>query len=169
LPANAPILVIGVGNEHRTDDAVGLNVARHLRQLSLENVMVIEENGEGANLLESWKGADTVIIVDAASSGAKPGTVHCIDARKQQIPTGLLHHSTHTFSVGDAVELARVMDRLPPHMLVYGIEGEEFEEGMGLSQAVEESVDRVAELVLKRVRTLGPRWGALAMRNTCVP
>jgi hydrogenase maturation protease len=156
LPANARVLIIGVGNEFRTDDAVGLVVARRLRQLSLENVMVIEETGEGANLLESWKGADTVIIIDAASSGARPGTVHCIDARTQQIPTGLLHHSTHTISVGDAVELARVMDRLPPRMLVYGIEGEEFEEGMGLSQAVEESVDTVAELVLKRVQTLGP-------------
>jgi hydrogenase maturation protease len=157
LPANAPILVIGVGNEHRTDDAVGLHVARRLRQLSLENVMVIEESGEGANLLESWKGADTVIIVDAASSGAKPGTVHCIDARTQQIPTGLLHRSTHTFSVGDALELGRVMDRFPRHMLVYGIEGEEFEEGVGLSQAVEESVETVAELVLKLVRTSGAR------------
>jgi hydrogenase maturation protease len=61
LPVNGPILVIGVGNEHRTDDAVGLHVARRLKQLSLENVMVIEENGEGASLLESWKGADTVI------------------------------------------------------------------------------------------------------------
>jgi Ni,Fe-hydrogenase maturation factor len=61
------------------------------------------------------------------------------------------------------------MDRLPPHMLVYCIEGEEFEEGTGLSQAVEESVDRVVELVLERVRNLGPRWSALATRNTCVP
>jgi hydrogenase maturation protease len=52
-------------------------------------------------------------------------------------------------SVGDAVELARVMDRLPSRMLVYGIEGEELEEGMRLSQAVEESVDRIAELALK--------------------
>jgi hydrogenase maturation protease len=155
LPANARVLIIGVGNEYRTDDAVGLVVARRLRQLSLENVMVIEESGEGANLLESWKGADTVIMIDAASSGARPGTVHFIDARTQQIPTGLLHHSTHRFSVGDAVELARVTDRLPPHMLVYGIEGEEFEEGMGLSQAVEESVDAVVELVLKRVRASG--------------
>jgi hydrogenase maturation protease len=157
LPARARILVIGVGNEYRSDDAVGLAVARRLRQLSLENVTVIEETGEGADLMESWKETDTVIIVDAASSGAKPGTIHRIDARARQIPGGLLHYSTHAFSVGEAVELARVMGQLPPHILVYGIEGERFEEGMELSGAVRESVGAVVELVLKQVRASAPR------------
>ena len=153
LPADARILVIGVGNEYRSDDAVGLVVARRLRRLSLGNITVIEESGEGTDLMESWKGADTVIIVDAASSGAKPGTIHRIDARAQTIPTGLLHYSTHAFSVGEAVELARAMHRLPPRMVVYGIEGERFDEGTVLSRAVQGSVDTVVDLVLKQLRT----------------
>jgi hydrogenase maturation protease len=152
LPAKARILIIGVGNEYRSDDAVGLIVARRLRRLSLENVKVIEESGEGADLLESWEGADMVIIIDAASSGAKPGTIHRIDARAQQVPRGLLHYSTHAFSVGEAVELARVMGRLPPHIFVYGIEGAKFEEGIALSGAIEDSVDAIVGLVLKELR-----------------
>jgi hydrogenase maturation protease len=156
LPANARILVIGVGNEYRSDDAAGLVVARRLRQLSLGNVTVIEASGEGADLMESWKGADTVIIVDAASSGAKPGTIHRIDARAQRIPTGLLRYSTHAFSVGEAVELARAMNRLPPRMVIYGIEGERFDEGTTLSRAVQGSVDAVVDLVLKQLRTAAP-------------
>ena len=157
LPADAHILVIGVGNEYRSDDAAGLVVARRLRQLSLGNVTVIEESGEGTDLMESWKGADTVIIVDAASSGAKPGTIHRIDARAQRIPTGLLRYSTHAFSVGEAVELARAMNRLPPRMVVYGVEGERFDEGTVLSRAVQGSVDAVVDLVLKQLRTAAPR------------
>jgi hydrogenase maturation protease len=156
LPANARILVIGIGNEYRSDDAAGLVVARRLRQLSLGNITVIEESGEGADLMESWKGADTVIIVDAATSGAKPGTIHRIDARAQRIPTGLLRYSTHAFSVGEAVELARAMNRLPPRMVVYGIEGERFDEGTVLSRAVQGSVDTVVDLVLKQLRTAAP-------------
>ena len=156
LPADARILVIGVGNEYRSDDAVGLVVARRLRQLSLGNVTVIEASGEGTDLMESWKGAGTVIIVDAASSGAKPGTIHRIDARAQRIPTGLLRYSTHAFSVGEAVELARAINRLPPRMVVYGIEGERFDEGTVLSRAVQGSVDTVVDLVLKRLRTAAP-------------
>jgi len=157
LPADARILVIGVGNEYRSDDAVGLVVARRLRQLSIGNVTVIEASGEGTDLMESWKGADTVIIVDAASSGAKPGTIHRIDARAQRIPTGLLRYSTHAFSVGEAVELARAMNRLPPRMVVYGVEGERFDEGTVLSRAVQASVGTVVELVLKQLRTAARR------------
>jgi hydrogenase maturation protease len=156
FPANARILVIGVGNEYRSDDAAGLVVARRLRQLSLGNVTVIEASGEGTDLMESWKGADTVIIVDAASSGAKPGTIHRIDARAQRIPTGLLRYSTHAFSVGEAVELARAMNRLPSRMVVYGVEGERFDEGTVLSRAVQASVGTVVELVLKQLRTAAP-------------
>jgi len=157
LPANARILVIGVGNEYRSDDAVGLVVARRFRELSLENVTVIEESGEGANLMESWKGADMVILIDAASSGARPGTIHCINARAEQVPRGLFRYSTHAFSVGEAVELARAMNRLPPRMILYGIEGESFEEGVMLSRVVEESVRRVIELVLKHIEAVVPR------------
>ena len=153
LPAKARILVIGVGNEYRSDDAVGLIVARHLRKLSLENVTIIEESGEGANLMDSWKGADTVILIDAASSGASPGTIHRIDARAQRIPRGLFRYSTHAFSVGEAVELARAMDRLPPRMFLYGIEGASFDEGMMLSRVVEKSARRVIELVLEQIRS----------------
>ena len=153
MPANACILVIGVGNEYRSDDAVGLVVARHLRKLSLENVTVIEESGEGANLMDSWKGADTVILIDAASSGAIPGTIHRIDVRAQRIPRGLFRYSTHAFSVGEAVELARAMDRLPPQMFLYGIEGASFDEGLILSRVVEKSARRVIELVLEQIRT----------------
>jgi hydrogenase maturation protease len=156
LPANARILVIGIGNEYGSDDAVGLVVVRRLRQLSLGNITVIEESGEGTDLMESWKGADTVIIVDAASSGAKPGTIHRIDARAQLIPRGLSRYSTHAFSVGEAVELARAMNRLPPRMVVYGIEGERFDEGTVLSRAVQGSVDTVVDLVLKQLRTAAP-------------
>ena len=41
----------------------------------------------------------------------------------------------------EAVELARELDRLPRRLVVYGIEGESFEAGEGLSPAVETTVD----------------------------
>jgi len=155
LPASPRILVIGVGNEYRSDDAVGLVVARRLKALSLDNVTVIEESGEGADLMESWKGADAVILIDAASSGTKPGTIHCIDARTQRIPKDLFHYSTHSFSVGEAVELARVMNGLPPQIVLYGVEGGSFEAGTALSRSVEEAVPKVIELVLKQIQSVG--------------
>jgi len=105
--------------------------------------------------MASWEGAGAVFLIDAASSGAEPGTIHCIDVRTQQVPKDLFRFSTHTFSVGEAVELARVMDRLPPRMVLYGVEGGSFEAGVALSQAVEESVHKVVELLLEQIRGPG--------------
>jgi hydrogenase maturation protease len=59
-----PILVIGVGNEFRTDDGLGILAAREIRRRTYPGVEVLEAGGEGTALLESWKGYDHVLIVD---------------------------------------------------------------------------------------------------------
>ena len=52
-------LVIGLGNDYRHDDAVGRVVARRLKAIEGDDVRVVEESGEGAALIEAWKGAPT--------------------------------------------------------------------------------------------------------------
>jgi hydrogenase maturation protease len=155
LPANARILVIGVGNEYRSDDAVGILVARRLRELSLNSVTVIEKSGEGTELMESWKNADNVILVDAVASGAKPGMIHHFDARAHPIPTSYFRCSTHAFGVGEAIELARTLNQLPSNLTVFGIEGKIFNAGTGLSLDVQEAMKQVLELVLLQIRAAG--------------
>ena len=155
LPANVRILIIGVGNEYRSDDAVGILIARRLRELSLNRVTVIEKSGEGTELMESWKNADNVILIDAVASGAKPGTIHRFDARARPIPASYFRCSTHAFSVGEAIELARTLNRLPANLTVFGIEGKVFNTGTGLSPDVQEATGQVVELVLLQIRALG--------------
>jgi hydrogenase maturation protease len=127
------ILVIGVGNDYRRDDAVGRVVARRLRSIKGENIRVVEESGEGAALLEAWKGADFVILIDAVHSGGVAGTIHRFDAKAHPIPSKFFHYSTHAFSVAEAVELARALNQLPDKLIVYGIEGKAFDSRLGLS------------------------------------
>ena len=50
-----PLLVIGVGNEYRSDDGVGLVVIRTLKEKGLPNVRLLERSGDGADLMELWK------------------------------------------------------------------------------------------------------------------
>jgi len=151
-PGRPRTLIIGLGNEYRGDDAVGLIVARRLREAAPESVRVLEESGEGAALLESWQDADAVILIDAVHSGAKPGTIHRFDAHVQPIARKFFRFSTHAFGVAEAVELARALGRVPPRLIVYGVEGKRFEAGVGLSPDVEAAVQEVAERVLGEVR-----------------
>ena len=54
-PHGPAVLVIGVGNEFRGDDAAGLFVVRKLREKVAHEAVLVEATGEGANLMERWK------------------------------------------------------------------------------------------------------------------
>jgi len=147
------ILVIGVGNDYRRDDAVGRVVARRLRSIKGENIRVVEESGEGAALLEAWKGADFVILIDAVHSGGVAGTIHRFDAAMQPVPGSFFHYSTHAFSVAEAVELARALNRIPARLIVYGIEGKNFDSRVELSPEVKAAAEEVFRLVKEELCT----------------
>lgn len=158
LPGTDPrILVIGVGSQERGDDGVGLLVARAMGAKKLPHTTIVEESGEGGALLEVWKGADAVILVDAVSSGAEPGTLHRLDAQAQPIPAKFFRYSSHTFGVAEAVEIARALNQLPPHLIVFGIEGKAFETGIGLSPEIVDAARRVVRAVAHEVRSFLPR------------
>lgn len=144
-----PRLVIGVGNWYRGDDGAGIAVARKLKRLGLGDVVALEASGEGFSLIEAWKGAGDVVIVDAVASGSTAGTIHRFDACDECVPTDFFQYSTHAFGVAEAIEVARTLNMLPQHLEVIGIEGGEFTTGVGLSPAVEQAVDAVIARITK--------------------
>jgi hydrogenase maturation protease len=143
-PAAKGVLVIGVGNAYRRDDAAGLVAARRLRAAAGAEVMVREASGEGTALMDAWEGAEAVILIDAVRSGAPAGTIFRLDARAETVPQTWFRYSTHAFSVADAIALARALNRLPPRLIVLAVEGEQFDAGVGLSPEVEGAVDELA-------------------------
>lgn len=133
--------VIGVGNELRGDDAVGLVVIQLLKDAPA-TLHVCE--GEPIALLDTWEGHEHVVVVDGMRSGAAPGTTRVLEARDEALPPELSQSSTHLLGVAEAVELARALDRLPDRLTVYAIEIGDVEPGAGLSAPVAEAAARVA-------------------------
>lgn len=141
-------LVIGIGNEYRGDDAIGLLAARALRARAGSSARVVESDGDCTALLETWKQAHTVILVDAVLSGARPGTIHRFDARTRAIPRGCILSSTHAFGIADTLALAHVLGQLPACLIVYGLEGVHFAAGDRLSPAVQHALPRLLTRIL---------------------
>jgi hydrogenase maturation protease len=119
-------------------------VARQLRELAPAGVVVREHEGEASALLDLWAGADHVVLVDAAASGAPPGTVHRFDAGMHSLPATALRSSTHAFGAADAIELARALGRLPRRLEVYAIEGADFGTGTAITPPVAEAAHALA-------------------------
>lgn len=149
---SSDILVIGVGNIFRGDDGVGPTVAARLRQLVPPGVTVLEQSGEGTSLMAAWENATYAIVVDAVQSGAEPGTIHRLDVSEKPIPANYgSHFSGHAFGVAGAVEMARLLDKLPQRLVVYGIEGLTFATGQGLSSGVNGVVETAVQQIYQEV------------------
>lgn len=156
--AAARVVAIGVGNRLRADDAAGPAVAARLRERALRGLVVLDRDGDPGALMDAWAGADLALIADAVASGAPAGEVHRLDATERPLPARTFGCSTHAIGLGEAVELARALGRMPGRLVVYGIEGAAWEAGADPDPAVARAVDRVAAEVLAEAReALGER------------
>lgn len=145
------VRVIGIGNEWRGDDAVGLLAARRLHGVLGERAEVVEAGVAGVELLEVMKGAGTVFLIDAVRSGEAPGTIHRLDASAGPVAPALFPRSTHAVGVAEVLELARMLGVLPTKVIVYGIEAGDTEVGHPLSTQVSHVLNEVVQLILKEV------------------
>ncbi|MFG2549327.1 hydrogenase maturation protease [Streptomyces sp. NPDC048581] len=160
------IAVIGVGNEFRRDDGVGWAVLARLRERAEDRPLPPDTDlatcdGEPGRLIGLWEGAWLAVVVDAAHAHpGTPGRVH-----RLELDAGLPAHppttSSHGLGLGEAVELARVLGRLPEHLVVYAVEGAESDMGSGLSPTVADAVEPLVAAIEDEIARHG---GATAGR-----
>ena len=141
-------MVVAVGNPLRGDDGVGLAVAARLRGRVPAGVTVLECVRDPSALLELWGGARAALVVDAVDSGAEPGALHRYDASVEPLPARVFRASTHSFGLGEWIEVGRALGRLPATVIVYGVEGRDFTLSHRLGDAVAAAVDGAAGAIL---------------------
>ena len=147
----AGIVVIGIGNPDRGDDAIGLTVARAVGAAAGPGVTVLEERGNAADLVDRLAGTTAAILIDAAVSDAAPGTFRRIDVHRDALPATWFAGSTHGLGLATALELARALGSLPASCVVYAVEGASFDHGAALSEDARASIPAVAEAILRDI------------------
>jgi len=140
-------LIIGIGNKLRGDDAAGLLALKKIKELAPEGVDVIENNGDGAELINKWAGRDKVILIDAVVSGSPPGTIHKFSSPGPIVPTEMFKFSTHLFSVPQAIYLSASLGNLPKELTIYGIEAKSLDYGAHVSDEVEIAINNIVQFV----------------------
>ncbi|MEW5795319.1 MAG: hydrogenase maturation protease [Candidatus Zixiibacteriota bacterium] len=145
-------VVIGLGNEFRSDDGGGPTAARRVGRLCGRRVQVIAPLTDGAGLVMLWGEVELVILIDSVKSGSPPGTVFRFEPLREEIPEEVFHPTTtHRFSVSQIIRLARVLGRLPKQLIVYGIEGVDFDYGTTMSPAVAAAAIEVADRIAAEI------------------
>jgi len=160
-PTGTKTLVIGIGNRDRGDDGVGPAVVDELRRREAPVATIVRE-GDLADLALLWRAHTDVLIVDACRTGNPLGTVRRLDpaAAATAAETGA-SLSTHGVGVADAIELARRLGRLPPRLVLIGIEGRRFGHGplsATLASELPRVVDEVEAIAQSGRRNGAPGW-----------
>ena len=149
----ARICIIGVGNEQRGDDAIGLHAARAIADRQLPCVDVFEAGDDATALIELWAGAEIAYVIDAIRCGHGRGCVHRFEPPEAPLPQARFSASSHTIGLAEAVELARTLDILPQTLVVFAVEGERFEVGSAPSGRALSAADEAAHRILAEINS----------------
>ncbi len=147
----APLLVIGIGNPSRGDDALGplfieraeILLADELARGHLELLTDFQLQLEHALDLA---GRARVVFVDAAVNLAAPFRHTRLTAPGRPL------HATHAMSPEQVLDTYRQVWGEPPEAWVLAIHGERFELGDGLSALAAESLDAALAFFMDELR-----------------
>jgi hydrogenase maturation protease len=155
-PRNKPVLVLGLGNDILSDDAVGLHVAREIRhRLAGSDGIEVEETSEmGLALLDYIVGFEDLVLVDAVQTGqSPPGFLHELDGGQLKV---LPMVSPHFLGVGEMVALGRQLGLpVPRRVKIFAIEVQDpFTVSVRMTPALRRVLRPVAKRILAAARQL---------------
>ena len=146
-------IVLGLGNELLSDDAIGIITARRLRSELNGEVDVIESGLSGLALLDLLIGYDQAIIIDSISTGKDPpGTI--IELEPDDLGP-VIAPSPHYTGLPEMISIARELGlEFPDRIRIFAIKAFDLETiGGGMSPHVYSSIEKAVKRIKKRIQT----------------
>jgi hydrogenase maturation protease len=158
------LLVLGLGNDLLSDDAVGLHLARRLaRRLARVPGIEVQETAEmGLSLLDVIVGFDRLMVVDAVQTGrAAPGSLHEFAVDELKLLPAM---SPHFLGLGEVLALGRELGLVVPRQVrIFAVEVQDpWSVGTRLTRPVREAMPAVASRILTAARTWSDELQPLA-------
>ena len=147
-------LVLGLGNDLLSDDAVGIVTARRLAGEAGLRADVVESSLHGLALLDLLLGYRRLIIIDAIKTGSvPPGTISVLTPREL---TTVMSPSPHYAGLPEMIDLARELNLdFPSDIRIFAVEiADDRTFGGPMSTEVRRAIDEI----VGRVRRQTVQW-----------
>lgn len=151
-------LLVGLGHPYRSDDGFGPRAIEVLKEFFGDQYEYLQHSGDPADLMDCWDQRSLVIIDAIQTPDPKPGTVHSIRPLEGAVFPAQKSLSSHALSLMDALELGRILQKLPKDLIVLGVEGENFAPGDQLSPSVAEALDQVIRMIPSLIQPRNPLY-----------
>jgi hydrogenase maturation protease len=140
-------LLLGLGHPYRSDDGFGPRAIELLKEKFGDRYDYQQHSGDPADLMDVWDQRSLIILDALRTPAPKPGTLHRIHVTEGEILPGMSPVSSHALSLGEALEMGRILRKMPRNLIVLGVEGENFNPGDQLSAAVSAALNQVTTLI----------------------
>ncbi len=154
------IIVVGIGQSLRGDDAAGLQAVRQWQESFPETASRPEVRVEtlelpGLDLLAYLDGMDEAVLVDAVQSPALAGTLIRFKLNDASSFTPNTR-SAHGWGVAETLQLGYTLypSLAKCRMILIGLTGKDFEMGAKLSPEVEAALPETAKMIHREVMRL---------------
>lgn len=156
------IAILGLGNILLQDEGIGVHAIEALRKdfKFPKNVQLIDGGTMGLDLISFIEGMDKILIIDAVNIKKEPGTIVVIE--DEEIPSFISTKlSVHQIAFPDVLSALKLLGIKPATMTLVGIQPENIETGLNMSEAMNKSFDRLIKTVIKRLK----EWGVEVKRK----
>lgn len=147
-----PFLVLGLGNSLLSDDGVGPALIEQLLQDADEwkgRTEFLDGGTQGLALLGHLSGRKAIVIVDALSTGAPPGTTKVLDDSKVFQMRSQRAGTAHEGNALELLAVAEMLGEMPDRLFIVGVEPQSLAPGCGLSQPVRSALPLAAHRVIE--------------------
>ncbi len=144
----AQTLLAGIGSSHG-DDRVAWNVLEQIAPISPH--VEILPLADPSRLLDHLQGAEQLILIDAMQTGRAAGSVLRLTWPDALLVAASLGRSSHGMGLGAVLALADRLGKLPARVVVFGIEGGNWNQGHDLSPTVAAAVPGLRDRVLQEI------------------
>lgn len=150
-------LILGIGNILLGDEGFGVRVIEHLGQYSLPAGIELADGGTGGiGLVELIAEREMVIVVDAIDAGKPAATILRLEPKDILNPQSAAL-SVHHLNLPAILHTAKILNRQPKQVVIFGVQPHTIAAGMELSPAVQPLVAVVAGLILDHLGITPPR------------
>jgi hydrogenase maturation protease len=149
---NLGVLVAGVGGRYGDDQAGRRLVAQFARRAIAPARLIAA--GDGAQLLDELAGCETLIIVEACRGGSVIGAISRLewpDSRIRQYH----NHTRHGIDLCNTLQIAERLGRLPPKVVIFGIDIGSEPGTDAMSPEVAEALTELEEIILAEICEAG--------------
>jgi len=150
---------MGMGNVLLQDEGIGVHIVRRLKKLDLaENVSVVEAGTATLDTLLIQDKISTLIVIDAAATAQKSGTIYKAAFKAKQINklaeklSKNSQLSLHQMGLIEALAIAKKIGREPEQIRIIAVQPEKIDYNLELTETLKQKIPEIIENVLGEIK-----------------